>query len=72
MALKDWKKSGSNKYHNKLKGITLHIGVDNPVHPKIPNKYWVYLEYIGKVDPAKRFKTKSQALKYAKSYMRKH
>jgi len=67
MALKDWKKtrhkSNSQGWKNKKTGkniLFLQFMSDN---------YWSFIQE-GKT--IKNFKTKSKALAYAKSYMRKH
>jgi len=69
MALKDWKKIGLNYYENKK---------ENEWRIKI----WPGLKVLHILKPtnsltlpvwkSKKFKTKSQALKFAKAYMRKH
>ena len=67
MAIKDWKKTrnklNSQGWKNKKTGkniLFLQFMSDN---------YWSFIQE-GKT--IKNFKTKSQALKYAKAYMRKH
>jgi len=72
MALKDWKKQLKNDYW--VKGAFSH----NPQHIFInetpSKKYVVFLIDGFPLQPKekKRFKTKSQALKFAKEYMRIH
>ncbi len=68
MAIKDWKKTGKDEW--SAKGIAIFID---------KHKIYGHNDYVvvvssksGRNDLEKRFKTKSQALAYAKSYMRKH
>lgn len=74
MALKDWKrvlnhtKYGINFQHKKYKfhGLFYSIGII-----PIDNEYEVFT-YPPKKQHNKYFKTKSQALKFARAYMRTH
>lgn len=68
MALKDWKKISNftyiTRYNNEKNHRGLVIALD---HPTI--KDWiVYGTFLNK----KRFKNKSAALRFAKSYMKSH
>jgi len=76
MALKDWKKTGKDDWHKFY-----HKGKK----PSPPAKFYDGIFIVKAVDdryyvnsfysstfPTKSFKTKSQALRYAKSYMRTH
>jgi hypothetical protein len=75
MALKDWKKISTNKYstlystkdHKKV--LTIRYTWLRVVNNKYKDKIWIV--YFGNAK-RKDFKTKQQALKFAKSYMRKH
>ena len=74
MALKDWKKISSG-YWNRIGGIWWNKLTDEEI---VVNKNEVEF-YDSKYDFAvyppkktKSFKTKSQSLKFAKNYMRKH
>jgi hypothetical protein len=73
MALKDWKKSKSNlEWYNAWNEHTLYI--DNIVYSKTMDK-GVQVEIKdddGNIIKEKHFKTKLQALKFAKEYMIKH
>ena len=74
MATKDWKKETDtskmilyvNKYNNKFNVDVFYYRF----HYK--NKWLVKTAITDESLKIKTFKTKSQALKYAKSYMRKH
>jgi len=69
MALKDWKKDERFKllWRPKLPSkVFVHIVDDRKTH----DKGWTV--YIGANSKGRVFKTKSAALKYTKSYMRKH
>ena len=68
MALKDWKKLGKDKWKNKLTDMILLVYKSRLVDRKYFNK-WTVDNYR---DLDKSFKIKLQALKFAKSYMRKH
>jgi hypothetical protein len=81
MAIKDWKKYGneSDKWYNKK----IKVGIDywNPHKSfKEIKSQWIvkiteYTNVAGTnvdVSRQKSFKTKSQALKFAKAYMKKH
>ena len=81
MALKDWglighklgRKKNVTQYMSKKKPIIITMvkdgfGKDNKLYP-----YVINISYANGIDMYdKGFKTKSQALKYAKDYMRKH
>lgn len=75
MAIKDWKKTrewvaGVTHWTNK-KGIRIYIG--KPTNLK--GKYGVEVADISRIYKEiiyKRFKNKTQALKFAMAYMRKH
>lgn len=67
MALKDWKKISEYYYIDKFHSKQLFIRKNNY------SKYNVYsYSFNGNNEINKFFKTKSQALKFAKSYMRTH
>ena len=73
MALKDWKKVG--KYH----WLNLHFNRDLEIlefygwkSGTEQYKYKVYVEQNHKTLHTHPFETKQAALKFAKSYMRKH
>lgn len=78
MALKDWKRDGKDRWTKWLagsKGITIYIY--KPMYKEKGNYQLIRdnLDYnklhnLGNI--IKHFKTKSSALKFAKSYMRKH
>ena len=79
MALKDWKKIGSFpeevSFTNKKTSHTIHITDDSTYDS--PNLYDVLIltsrYYLpGTKTLYRKTLTKSQALKFAKSYMRKH
>lgn len=73
MALKDWEKTGDTHWIKRIKGsriieksvfVDINFGDQDIVdieHFQNPSK-----------DERRVFKTKSQALKFAKSYMKKH
>ena len=71
MALKDWKKdregNGGTDYISR-KGLMQILNIEN-LEP-----YTITVRYagMGGIHFRKSFKTKSQALKFAKSYMRTH
>ena len=73
MTLKDWKKIGKDKWKKKIETIWIHDSWGLSISPKQLKKY-PYTLWMKKNEDVKRktFKTKSTALKYAKSYMRKH
>ena len=72
MALKDWKKT-SQGFENKKQGDTLFIYKEGNIFRKNYNeKSWNLQMSIGNKILFKIFKSKSQALKFAKSYMRTH
>ena len=67
MAMKDWEKIGINRFRKN--NIVLDISQN------IASKRWevtVASPMSGYYFVDKKFKTKSQALAYAKSYMRNH
>ena len=68
MVTKDWKKRGMSTFFNSRTEEKLTI------RRALTIKMWVVNSYIPGRSPKelKRFKTKSQALKFAKSYMRTH
>jgi hypothetical protein len=66
MALKDWKKIGKNYWKKERHGGPLKLYVIN----SITRHGWIVELNAGVM--VKKFKTKSQALKYARAYMRKH
>ena len=68
MALKDWKKvkAGIMGWEHKRLKILVRLGQEKGEFYNIK-----IIEY-GRTTLDKYFKTKSQALKFAKSYMRKH
>jgi hypothetical protein len=67
MARKDWKKTGNDEWHRKNNTGLIRIGynkdVGNPAKPWHVRK--PHSEYSS-------FKTKLQALKFARNYMKKH
>lgn len=69
MALKDWKKFGTNTWQHKKYEYFLAV-------EKTMSGQWVTYAYGDSIKnydaTAQYFKTKSQALKFAKSYMRKN
>ena len=72
MALKDWKinKKYKNHYINKTSKEDIAIVFD---YIGYKNKWLIVIEDgCGDIVKQKIFKTKSQALKFAKAYMRKH
>ena len=64
MALKDWKQIENHPRDNKWRKNKNTIGIWEFHHGG-----WFFERYDKEL---KYFKTKSQALKYAKAYMRKH
>jgi len=66
MATKDWKKQKTyrNQYAWKKNNKLLIVMRDNTTNP-----YW-HVRILGLIN--KEFKTKQQALAFAKAYMRKH
>ena len=72
--VKDWKKfepefSELYIWHNKQKGVNIGIDIDDE---KRIYKYRVFLDEDYDTKKIKSFKTKSQALKFVRDYMRKH
>jgi len=86
MALKDWKKVGVNKWKNSRDNLTFAEKMYSTIKIndlKVPSNWFGskfiknYRVSIGNLrgnieNRAEYFKTKSQALKFAKEYMRKH
>lgn len=73
MAIKDWKKVGSNSYKKELKLLIItkyELGKKRNLYAvSVFSDYgWTSQHKV----VSKDFKTKTQALKFAKSYMRKH
>ena len=76
MALKDWKKVGNNTWRHYPATYNKN-NVEKIVLEYLPGKtnsykWEVYFVGLYQSGVAESFKTKSQALKFAKSYMRKH
>ena len=71
MALKDWKKIRNTKYVNKKRKGVLYIFDGNKVNISIGTVKIGGGEFT-KTNIHEEFNKKSQALKFAKSYMRKH
>lgn len=73
MALKDWKKTENSKsyikFYHKTKELIIRIDLFKPEKYGYTVNISDFREYTLE---HKDFKTKSQALKYARSYMRKH
>ena len=69
MAIKDWKKNRGN-YWKKSKLLSIHfINYDKFIRVEVWHELgWTSQSRI----EVKDFKTKSQAIKFAKSYMRSH
>ena len=68
MALKDWKKrSGIYERDNTKKNNNLFISFDS----NFGKPYKITFGVVGSPQ-RKRFKTKSQAMRFAKNYMRKN
>ena len=63
MAIKDWKQNNRGVYH------TNNYGDGHVLIGQLKGKKGWYVSIVGKL---KKFKTKKQALTYAKAYMRKH
>lgn len=76
MALKDWKKnklsSSIRVFYNKNPDLQLEILAPQYFHTDTVWKVWVYRFWSSDKIENVAFKTKSQALKFAKSYMRTH
>lgn len=73
MALKDWKKKLLRDYDSKDKYWIKFVNKDkrrNITINRLKNEY--FLEFNWGTHIHRTFKTKSQALKYAKAYMIKH
>ncbi len=73
MASKDWKKISSTKWQLKNKNV-LYIDEDNMLSGLFTDKKYnlKYVIYHGKTMVIADFKTKSQILRIAKAYMKKH
>ena len=78
MALKDWKKIKEHEWiYGTKHGIIFKSKKEYPVNhlillwPEYTRNGW-YFEDNKSMNTRKWFKSKSQALKFAKSYMRKH
>ncbi len=71
MVQKDWKKNNDDEIGFSFINKKLHLEIDYSIKMK---RLQVYRHYknISDIIISKHIKTKSQALKYAKSYMRKH
>ena len=74
MALKDWKKKMGNLSSEKkdIYYINKHTHKYLRILNTSPIIYQLWDDYAEKIEIEKQFKTKQQALKYARSYMRKH
>ena len=66
MATKNWKKKYDNWWEKDSKGFSEQIIIDKQDNMNRVGLYWY--NRLKKV--LKKFKTKSQALKYARAYMR--
>ena len=77
MALKDWKKeiAGEGKfyrlYFDKVKNNDEKVEYTIDII-KEKNKYVIHILYDGEILETEKFKTKSHAFTFAKSYMRTH
>ena len=74
MALKDWKKTRDPNHLDVFVKKDKHITIDEMDYYGAPNKYIVEVFFV---NPYKKitnrlFKTKKQALRYARAYMKKH
>ena len=69
--LKDWKKISNSKYVNKKRAGVLYIFDGKKVNISI-DKIKIDGKYFTKTNIHEEFKSKAQALAYAKSYMRKN
>ena len=75
MALKDWKKVGYTNISGEAGWINKHFNLNLEIIKTLRGTYKVYVEKIigvYKTVMVKEFNNNIQALKYAKSYMRKH
>lgn len=71
MALKDWKQTNESSWKNIANYQYLTIIKMNRLK-RLPI-YFIYIyDYRGSEKTVKKFATKSQALAYAKAYMKKH
>ena len=76
MALKDWKKFGTNGWENQKNKDLVQTAL-NPNRPKNgKNSYQTFLFYkerrVPKLLSQDKLVSKKQAIAYAKAYMRKH
>lgn len=69
MALKNWKQTTENTWKNKADYQYLTIIKMNRLK-KLPLYFVIISDY--KKENVRKFVTKTQALKYAKDYMKKH
>ena len=70
MALKDWKKTGKNTWRKGSEELSISRA-SWLTHAKVGYLFMV-TNYPRNTFPAKYFKSKSQALRYARAYMRRH
>lgn len=71
MALKDWEKNGKTLWFNKKNNDAIQIIRYVAIHYNHKPDLIKYVVYVGK-NKDKRFKTKQQALDYARNYRMKH
>ena len=69
MALKDWKKGKYGWKHIKNPKKTVHVALNNnPNTNNDPDLKWIFLSYYNiKIHSHIGFRTKTQALKYARA-----
>lgn len=67
MALKDWKRTKNGNWVNKSLGESIFVGFFEE-----KEKYEFEIFKSGKVIRRRFFKTKSEAMSFAKDYMRDH
>lgn len=73
MALKDWKKVGYTNVSGEANWINKHFNLNLEIIKTLWGTYKVYVEKgRNKTVTVKEFKSNVKALKFAKSYMRKH
>ena len=77
MALKDWKKVDKNMWQKDKSGwhfSQVRIGkyIRSVYNPDNENLYHVDIYEDGGLKSEKKFKTKSQAIRFTKDYMRTH
>lgn len=66
MALKDWRKTGKSTWRNDVNWVIVSKHSNKEVG-------WIFSSGTNRrTNPARTFKTKSQALRSARSYMRKN